>query len=176
VDVDGGSGLLVVLRRRRLLGDAAGGLGCGPGAGVRLLLTEERLHVASAAPRHGSGDLSPAELVVALWAKGIGMDWNAAAEEWGTMVDDWMVRGLTSWLYMGCEWLHETAAAVVRGDSIFLNFEMGVRASCHTVPSPSENPLTSGRPSVRRGLVAAKWNHLLATAARSCLYRVCLQD
>jgi hypothetical protein len=39
---------------RRLLGDAAGGLGgC---AGVHLSLLEEGLHVA--APRHGSGDRS----------------------------------------------------------------------------------------------------------------------
>lgn len=57
--MEGGRGLLVLLllRRRRLLGDAAGGLG-GAGAGVRLLLTEEGLHVASAAPRHGSGGRS----------------------------------------------------------------------------------------------------------------------
>ena len=60
MDVEGGRGLLVVVvrrRRRRLLGDAAGGLG-GAGPGVRLLLTEEGLHVASAAPRHGSGGRS----------------------------------------------------------------------------------------------------------------------
>jgi hypothetical protein len=50
---DGGRCLLVVCRRP--LGDAAGGLG------VRLLLPEERLHVA--APRHGSGDRSAGEKV-----------------------------------------------------------------------------------------------------------------
>jgi hypothetical protein len=49
--MDGRRCLLVL---RRLLGDAARGLGgC---AGVRLSLLEEGLHVA--APRHGSGDLS----------------------------------------------------------------------------------------------------------------------
>jgi len=76
--VEGGRGLLVLVRRR-LLGDAAGGLGCGPGAGVRLLLTEERLHVASAAPRHGSGGRS----LSCGAGGGVGMngDWNAAAEE-----------------------------------------------------------------------------------------------
>ena len=62
VDVGGERGLLVVVRRR-LLGDATSGLGSGGGSsgGVRLLLTVEGLHVASAAPRHGSGDLSPAD-------------------------------------------------------------------------------------------------------------------
>lgn len=62
VDVGGERGLLVVVRRR-LLGDATSGLGSGGGSsgGVRLLLTVEGLHVASAAPCHGSGDLSPAD-------------------------------------------------------------------------------------------------------------------
>ena len=59
MDVGGERGLLVVVHCR-LLGDAASGLGSG-GGGVRLLLTVEGLHVASAAPRHGSGDLSPAD-------------------------------------------------------------------------------------------------------------------
>uniref|UniRef100_A0A0A9A170 Secreted protein n=1 Tax=Arundo donax TaxID=35708 RepID=A0A0A9A170_ARUDO len=63
MDMRGGRWLLVVVRR--LLGDAAGGL--GGGAGVRLLLPEEGLHVG--APRHGSGaaDLSP---VICGWCVG----------------------------------------------------------------------------------------------------------
>jgi hypothetical protein len=65
VDVGGERGLLVVVHSR-LLGDAASGLGSGGsggsgGGGVRLLLTVEGLRVASAAPRHGFGDLSPAD-------------------------------------------------------------------------------------------------------------------
>lgn len=96
VDVGGECGLLVVMRRR-LLGDAASGLGSG-GGGVRLLLTEERLHVASAAPRHGSGDLSPADGAaggagLTVEEDGNGLEtWNAAAEEWAWWI--WIERGL----------------------------------------------------------------------------------
>ena len=88
--------------------------------------------------------------------------------EWGTMVDDWMVRGLLCYIRDANGYTRRRCGRCERRFEYFLNFEMGVRASCHTVPSPSENPLTSGRPSVRRGLVAAKWN----PPARCCSERI----
>jgi hypothetical protein len=109
VDVGGECGLLVVMRRR-LLGDAASGLGSG-GGGVRLLLTVEGLHVASAAPRHGSGDLSPADGAaggagLTVEEDGNGLEtWNAAAEEWAWWI--WIERGLLFIYILG--WLHPTA-------------------------------------------------------------------